>query len=273
MNFDNVFVLGGDKRSRYIAEYYRNTALCVTDLTASMTESDRKKLADADLVILGLPAVLNGMVNMPLADFSLPFDKLLDLLGDKTKVAGGRFDKNSRELMEKKNIKWADYSEDEIFQLENAFYTAEGAVSSLIGNTESSLWGMNILITGGGRIARALCSILRGYSCKISVYARNPIVRTSFALDGFEALDSLTNLKGFDAVINTVPADIFPKSIMETLGKDAVVLDLSQRPGYVSKTLCEELGLGLLYLPGIPLTSAPRSAGISASRAAERIFK
>ncbi len=273
MNFDNVFVLGGDKRSRYIAEYFKNTALCLTDLTSSLTESDRKKLADADLVILGLPAVLNGMVNMPLADFSLPFDKLLTLLGEKTKVAGGRFDKNSRELMEKKNIRWADYSEDEIFQLENAFYTAEGAVSTLVANTESSLWGMNILITGGGRIAKALCSILSSCSCRVSVYARNPVVRTSFALGGFETLDFLKNLEGFDAVINTVPADIFSDGVMKTLGRDSIVVDLSQRPGYVSKTLCEELGLKLLYLPGIPLTSAPRSAGISAARAAERIFK
>lgn len=273
MNFDNVFVLGGDKRSRYIAEYFRNTALCLTDLTAAMTKSDEKKLADADLVILGLPATLNGMVNTPLADFDLPFEKLLDMVGEKTILAGGRFDKDARELMENKNIKWTDYSEDEIFQLENAFYTAEGAVSALVENTESSLWGMNILITGGGRIAKSLCSILGGVSCKISVYARNPIVRTSFALDGFGTVDSLANPEEYDAVINTVPADIFSETVMEKVRKDAIIIDLSQRPGYVSKKLCDELGLRLLYLPGIPLKSAPRSAGISAARAVERIFK
>lgn len=273
MNFDNVFVLGGDKRSRYIAEYYRDTALHLADCTASFCEGDKKRLANADLVILGLPAVIKGMINMPFLDFDLPFEELLDMLGDKTRVAGGRFDKNSIELMESRGIIWADYSEDEIFQLENAFYTAEGTLDALITNTESSLWGMNILIAGGGRIAKALCTLLSGCPSNVSVYARNPAVRTAFALGGYETPDCLDNLSRFDVLINTVPADIFPKTVLQTLSRDSLVMDLSQRPGYISKELCKELGLKLLYLPGIPLTSAPRSAGISASKAVERIFK
>lgn len=227
----------------------------------------------ADVVVLGLPAVKGGMVNMPLGNTELEFAQLLDACRKGAFVAGGRFTFREEEAAAKHSVTLADYSDDEIFQIENAFYTAEGAICALIANTSRSLCGMRVLLTGYGRISKALCSLLSSAPCSITVYARSAEQRAWCEAQGIQTLTTLEDLSGFDAVINTVPADILPGRGLSTLSKEAVVIDLSASPGYVDKQACKELGLNLIYLPGLPLTSAPCSAGETAARAIERMYR
>ena len=268
----NISVLGGDKRSLYAAEYFKSKEY-LTDVFCEDFPSDyHSALSRADVVFLGLPAVKDGLVNIPLSRCRLEFRELLAVCKKGAVIAAGRLTNEQRDIIEASGLRWTDYSEDEIFQLENALYTAEGALASLIQATSGSLRDMKILITGGGRISKALCSILASMPCEVCVYARNPLQRCTFALWGRETYDALGSLGDFDAVINTVPCDILTRDILSTAKEDTPIIDLSARPGYVNKEICRSLGLRLIYLPGIPLLSAPRSAGISAAMAAERMF-
>jgi len=267
----NIFLCGGDKRSVYMAEYFSGEGYKVDTYGHGHGES-LEGILRADMIVLGLPAVKNGMVNMPLCDKELPFDELLAMCPKDALLTGGRFTQKDLSLAKEHNIRIKDYSEDEIFQLENALYTAEGTLCAMIENTPCSLCGMKILVTGGGRISKALGSLLACAPCKVSFYARSELQRIFFAMQGYDVLSCLADLSEFDVVINTVPADILSRDALKMLKKDSVIIDLSERPGFVDKEACAELGIKLVYLPGLPLASAPRSAGITAAGAAERIL-
>lgn len=267
-----VFVCGGDKRSVYMARYFEKEGYSVDTFGLGIGDESLLGLKDADMLVMGLPAVKNGMVNMPLSNGTLAFDTLIESCSEGTRIAGGRFTPEDTAAIERRGLICADYSEDEIFRVENALYTAEGTLCAIIQNTDKSLCGMKLLVLGGGRISKALCALLAGAPCSMTVYARSPLQRSFFTMRGIKTYDTPDTLNGFDVIINTIPADILPYDILKNADKDSLIIDLSARPGYVNKEACKELGIRLMYLPGIPLTSAPCSAGISAARAAERML-
>ncbi len=271
MALDSVFVCGADLRLRYIADYFRAAGYKVYTFGLEERGERVENARVCDTVFLGLPALKDGFVSLD--DGAISFNELLSYIKRGAYLFGGRLSKNDILLAQEHEIKAFDYSEDEIFQTQNALYTAEGALSTLIQNTDISICGMRILVVGGGRIAKAFCALTSGMPCKTDVYARSDVQRTFFSMRGHTVVSSLKDLSRYDAVVNTVPAHIFPIELLSTLKKDSVTLDLSQRPGYVPKDIFEKLGLKLLYLPGIPKKSAPRSAGIAAAQAAERMLE
>ena len=270
---EEIFVCGGDKRSEYIKEYFEKMGYRVRTFGHGKEGENLKDAKKCDITVLGLPALKDGQVYMPLSQKKVTFGELLSALKSGSYLFGGRFTDSDISLAASFGITAIDYSEDEIFQTENALYTAEGALSTIVDNTDISLCGMKILVTGGGRISKAFCSLLGNVPCSADVYARRELQRTFFTMRGNKTLHALSSLSGYDVVVNTIPAGVFSREILATLDENALVVDLSARPGYVPKDICDELGIKLLYLPGIPLRSAPRSAGIAAAKAVERMYR
>ncbi len=270
LKIKNVFVCGGDARSIYMAEYFAGQGYSVTTFGIGGQNEDFDGIKSAGIVALGLPAVKEGNVYMPLSDCSLPFGELLNNCCPGTVVCGGRFNRQDYCMAEDAKVTLMDYSEDEIFCTENALYTAEGALAELIKSGPCSLLHTRVLIVGYGRIGRALCNIMQSRVYSITVYARRQESRTVCEVSGIATIEDPAEAGRFDAIINTVPANILTSDILASVRKDCLVMDLSARPGYVDKELCNANGLKLLYLPGIPLKSAPKSAGISAAKAIER---
>lgn len=270
---EGVFVCGGDLRSEYIKEYFEKCGLPVSSFGHGKESESLEYAKKCDVTVLGLPAVKDGNLYMPRSDIKLTFSELLSNLKRGSYLFGGRLSSHDIALASSFGITAIDYSEDEIFQTENALYTAEGALCTIIENTDISLCGMRILVTGGGRISKALCALLANVPCTTDVYARRELQRTFFSMRGHRVMDQLTSLAGYDVVVNTIPADVFPRELVATMDSGTLVIDLSARPGYVPKDMCAEYGLKLCYLPGIPLKSAPRSAGIAAAKAVERMYR
>ena len=265
-----IFVLGGDKRSEYIAGYFAGKGYEVAGFGVGNYNENPDEIKNADIIVLGLPAIKDNFVNMPFSEDKITFTKLLKKCSKGSVVAGGRFKSEDYLLAQKAGVVLWDYSEDEIFKSENAFYTAEGIVKHIVENTQRSVAHLGILVTGYGRISRELCRLLSVWPCSLTVYARKELARSHCGFQGINTISELDNLSGYDVIVNTVPADIFTEYIISTVKKDALILDVSARPGFVNKEMCAHYGVKLLYLPGIPLTSAPQSAGITAAKAIER---
>ena len=270
---DRVFVCGGDMRSVYIKEHLENCGYRVSVFGHGKEEETMRDSKNCNIVVLGLPALKDGMVYMPMSDKKLSFPELLSSLKTGSYLFGGRLSSSDIALAASFGITALDYSEDEIFQTENALYTAEGALCAIIENTDISLCGMRILVLGGGRIAKALCALLANAPCDVDVYARRALQRTFFSMRGNGVWEEIPNFSAYDVVVNTIPVDIFPERIVATATEGTLMLDLSARPGYVPKDICEKYGLNLCYMPGIPLKSAPRSAGIAAANALCRMYR
>lgn len=279
---DKILVCGGDMRSIYMADLFEkkgySVQICMTDehqIAGYDFECTNIKdgIRGAAMIILGLPAVKNDMtVNCPLSKEKTLFEQILKRADKKTVVAGGRFSAAARIMAADYGIMLLDYSTDEVFQIENAFYTAEGAVEAIIKNTVRSLGELKILIAGYGRISRALTKFLSVLGSDITVYARKAEQRAWAKMHGVKTIDKIGVLDKYDVVINTAPSELFGRESISTAQKDALFMDLSARPGYVSREICEECGVKLIFLPGLPAVSAPRSAGEAAARAVIRMY-
>ena len=268
MDGKRIFVYGGDLRSVYMAEFFKKMGYPVVfgghDADGHGSLED---VSGCTALVLGLPAIRDGYVYTPNWQGKTKLEDILCRADKNMLVAGGKFTLGDRETADKYNVRLFDYADDEVFQTENAFYTAEGALSVLISNTSRSLREQRVLVAGYGRIAEVLSSMLFLMGCSVEVYARSPIARAKCQNKGAKALGVLDGLNRYDAIINTVPADIFSEELLSFVKKDSVIIDLSARPGYVDKGICQKLNIKLIYLPGLPLSSAPCSAGEAAARA------
>jgi dipicolinate synthase subunit A len=270
---EKVFVCGGDIRSIYIADFFKSNGYLVK--TFGLEKDGKESLddvKDADIVILGLPAVTDGIINMPLSSYRLELDRLIEMCKKGTFISGGRIRREDFCKAERCGTNLTDYSEDELFMVENAFYTAEGAVCEIVKNTAKSLCNMKILIVGSGRISKAICTLLSSSPACLTVSARSKVKMQDFVHMGINTLWPVEDMSEYDVIVNTVPAEILTEKSLSTIKNDTVILDLSARPGYVNKDVCHKYNINLLCLPGIPKLSAPRSAGESAARAVMRMY-
>ncbi len=270
MRAKNIFVCGGDIRSKYIAQYFKSKNYQVTTFGHGESGESYEGLQSADVVVLGLPATKEDRVYMPMSQEKLFFSELLHRCSPNAIVCGGRFASANRLEADRRKIRLWDYSEDEIFQLENAFYTAEGALARIIENTAISAGHCSILVAGYGRIGKALATLMSGSFWHLCIYARRAESRAEIGAKGINTISEVSNLGEYDVIINTVPHGIFDEASLSTIRTEALIMDLSASPGYVDKALCQKLSKKLMYLPGVPLWSAPQSAGTSAAKAVER---
>ena len=68
-------------------------------------------------------------------------------------------------------------------------------------------------------------------------------------------------LPGFDAVINTIPAPVLPRTLLQRLPAGALIIDLASLPGGTDFAAAEELGLHAEHALALPGRCAPQTAG------------
>ena len=68
-------------------------------------------------------------------------------------------------------------------------------------------------------------------------------------------------LHDFDIIINTVPSCILGKSELAKIRKDALIIDVSSKPGGVDFARAAELSLNVIWALSLPGKVAPQTAG------------
>ncbi len=151
------------------------------------------------------------------------------------------------------------YYEDEIYAIENAALTAEGALELLMRRSNRALGGMEVLVVGFGRIGGFLAGMLASLGAHVTVAARGEAARASARSRGLDAVD-ITHIPGsYDAVVNTVPAPVLAGDY-----GGALCMDLASAPGGWQDDT------PVLKAPGLPGMYAPKAA---ADVMAEAIYR
>ena len=153
------------------------------------------------------------------------------------------------------------YYKDEVFIIENAALTAEGAVALLMRRSDRAVMGMRVLVAGYGRIGSLLAGMLSSLGADVTVCARSPAARATARAFGYRAVDFGRLDATYDAVINTVPARVLAGDY-----GGAVCIDLASAPGGWA---VGEDG-AVIRAPGLPGLYAPRAA---ADAMAEAIYR
>ena len=157
-----------------------------------------------------------------------------------------------------------DYFQRPELECLNAVPTAEGCLALLLQLRRRTIWESDFLVLGYGRIGRAVARRLDLLGGHTTVAARNAVQRANARCAGHRAapLDRLPVLLAkHDTVINTIPAPVLPRKMLEKLPRGALVIDLASLPGGTDFDAAEALGIQAEHALALPGKCAPDTAG------------
>lgn len=266
-----VAVIGGDKRQVSLCallarEGHRVRCFALEKAALPLRAEQAGCLLScvygAEWVLLGIPSEKGGTVFAPLSVQTITMEELLGALWPGQVLCGGGFSAQSSLAAVRGGLRVYDLLRRRDYAVGNAALTAEGALSLLVQNSEESLLGSRVLVTGWGRIASLLAPRLRAMGALVTVAARKAGDRAMAAAQGLDAcrFDELEPLAGeLDFVVNTVPAPVLSDALLTKLRSGTLLLELASSPGF-DRDRAQTLGLRPLYAPGLPGQFAPESA-------------
>ncbi len=171
------------------------------------------------------------------------------------------------------SIRYIDIAADETFAVKNAVPTAEGALMLILENSDRTVMGMNVAITGFGRIGRILAKMLHSLGAGVHVIARNPIDRAwAMGYESYGLEDMKEVFLKCGTVVNTVPAHIIGRDELDALACGSLIIELASHPYGFDEEMAKELGHRVILAPGLPAKTAPYSAAEFMADAIERLI-
>ncbi len=260
---DNRYLfIGGDRRiifaAKALAERHSVAAL---GLSAFLPQPEGKY----HNIVLPLPfSREEGFLNAPLSNEKLPLTLIADYAAEGATVFSGGTSPLLRDLCREHDLRLIDYFAYEPLVITNAALTAEAAVSLLIQNTDYSLDGSDIIITGGGRIAQLTARFLKPFGANITVCARSAEQRTRARTEhcrtaGIAELSALCEKA--DIIVNTVPASLFSPQDFRCMKAGALFMELATRRPSPEKGYAVQYGIRFIDAAGLPGAYSPKTAG------------
>ena len=256
--------LGGDIRQKYASDYLSKRRIeseAVCDVV--LDEEMRQRIETTDALVLPLPVVKIGKYLNTHNNIKIEINEIIPYISNNQIVFGGMVGSELRNCLEQNGITVFDYYEEETFKIYNAFLSAEGAIFYAKGRMNRSIHGSHIAIMGYGRIGKILSHLLHAQGAKISVITRKELDRVWSDLSGFssENINCGVNIKKYDLIFNTIPANIFTEEILQSITDKTLIIDISSYPYGISDKLLEKHDLNYYREPSIPGRYAPQSAG------------
>ena len=267
----NIFgIIGGDERQIYLArsmqaDGHEVLVCCLENArgTSGLCQTGLHSLVErCGIIILPLPATRDGChLNTPLSNLEVWLDDDFARLFLNSRVFGGMLPRLTATSDLWRGIDARDYYSREELVTGNAYLTAEGAIGLAVQEYEGGLGGSSCLVTGYGRIGKALCGMLRGMGARVSCSARRASDLTAIRATGCRALgyDELT--RPFDIIFNTVPARVLDAAILESQREDTLIIELASAPGGIDLETAGSLGLRVLAAPSLPGRMSPKASG------------
>lgn len=268
-----VLLAGGDRRSTELARLLAaRPEFLVSALGLGEGLPRPEEGFQADILILPVPATSDGVcLEAPQAGEKLPIETALSYLKPGGKVYGGLTGagKGIPALCAERGADFTDFLADGTFTRLNAEATAEIMLALLILDLPVCLPEAEVVVLGGGRIAKGLARRLIACGAGCTLAARNPAQRAEAEALGAETapLDRLSDiLPGADAVLNTIPAPVVDGETAARIPPEALVYELASAPGgFTPEALRIRAVKPALSLPG-------KYAPLSCARWMERLI-
>ena len=269
----HFWVLGGDLRQVKLARLLQEDGHSVQTYAmehrpdpGSLPGSDTiRGIEQADCVILPLPMTgERGLLNCALSDLHVSADEIFAHLIPGQLVCAGKVPPKFRVLAERKGLILRDYFEREELAVANAVPTAEGAIQIAMEELPTTLFGLDVLIIGYGRLGKILAHRLKGLGAQVTVSTRKYSDLAWIEAYGYrpERTDQLTGWLGvYDLIINTVPTRIIGEAQLADLKENSLVIDLASSPGGVDRTAAAQQGVKVIWALSLPGKAAPDSSG------------
>ncbi len=264
-------VIGGDRRQNCLAElllrdgHQVGTALMGAEPGSPLMDQLKRALEDASYVVLPMPVSSDGeTLNAPQETEKVGLRELIRQLHPGQRILAGRVDEALRGIASEGGFPVADYFTLEGLTVRNAAITAEGALQVLLEKLPVTMQGTRVLIVGFGRIGKLLALKLHALEAEVTVTARRPGDMAWAQALGLKCMDTgklKDRLRGFRAVVNTVPAQVLDSERLRELDAGCLCIELASEPGGFDLETARRLGLNAVRASGLPGKTASESAG------------
>jgi len=261
----NIVFIGGDRRMIFAAKRLSVRYNCAL-------------YGFGDIDVKGLTRAEKGSrfdcAVLPILTGNTRFDPeiLTDFLEPDSAVFAGRVPPELPEFCERHGLELYDYLKREEFAVMNAVLTAEAAAGIAIRETESSVFGANVLVLGFGRIGKLVSRYFVSLGAKVTAAARKPSDLAWIRANGYNAVN-ITDaaqlsqaLSGADIILNTVPAPILSGNVSEAVRPEALLIELASVPCTDGTESFRTVKAG-----GLPGKTAPITAGCIIAETIENI--
>lgn len=266
-------IIGGDMRNVYLADLLKKDYQYVeiygfekSGKPWALKNSPLDFVLEGSRVVVGgIPLMSdNGFLNMPLSKEKLCFSEFLEKIPEDAHLIAGMIPASLKEQLEQKKVKCTDLLDREEMAVLNAAVTAEGAVGILLQEMPITLLGSRVLVVGYGRIGKNLARLLHDFGADVWAAARKYSDIAWIEAHGYKPVP-MHQLARFvsdmDAIVNTVPALVITKDILEKVRADCFLLDLASAPGGIDFKGAEAFGIKVRWALSLPGKVAPMTAG------------
>lgn len=281
-NIYDFGIIGGDLRQVYMAQILAEQGyrVCVYGLCKEISQDMQtnvkngepvlceKSMADAvqksGIIIAPIPMTKNKKdLNNQAGKDDLGLNELAEALKEGQYFFAGCIPDGFRDKAADNGVVCCDFMKKEELALYNSIATAEGAIAEAIQKSPLNLHRNECLVLGYGKCGKTLAAYLKGMFCRVTVCARRPDVRSEASILADEVIsfdDIPDNLKQYSFIFNTIPNMIMDRSLLMSVKKQAIIIDIASAPGGVDFTAAKELGIPAWLCPGLPGKYAPESS-------------
>jgi dipicolinate synthase subunit A len=273
MSLAKYTVIGGDLRNVKLAEAiaadgnpvnifgFRNAGF---ESHISENKDLQEAIDDSEIVIGPIPCSNdNETLNAPFHPEKIQMNEVFRTMKKNQLFIAGRISEKIANLAKAYNVYAVDMLEREEMAVLNAIPTAEGAIQIAMEELPITLNGSQVLILGYGRIGKVLSRMLAGIGAVVTVEARKYSDLAWIKANGQKSvyINDLKTVTGkMDLIVNTIPHKILDSDLLETLGKDCLVIDLASKPGGVDFEKAKALGIKVIWALSLPGKVAPVTA-------------
>lgn len=143
------------------------------------------------------------------------------------------------------------------FRRKNSVYTAEGALSIAITETDTALCDSLVSVLGYGFLGKECAGLFSRAGANIMVFSENPTELLTAAKDGYSAykLTELSNL-GSNLLLNTIPYPVLDKLDVTMFPNPCLLIELASIP-CITK---EADNIRIISAGALPSRFSPKSA-------------
>lgn len=272
-----IAIVAGDRREQEIARLAAATGAEVRAYGfpwpdegiegVTRAASAAEALAGAEIALFPIPGIApDGALFAPFTEERIvPTQDMLAAMKQPADIILGWPDDKLKAACEDLNIPLHEYEHDRDLMLLRGPAIVEGMLRVIIENTDITIHKANIVMVGYGTIGELAARTLVALGANVTVAARNPVQRAAAHAAGAEAaeLTALPDvLADTDILINSVPVQLVPRALLETMPRHALLVDLAAPPGGIDQEGAKALGLKYNWARGMG-SRAPVTVGRS----------
>ncbi|WPX09705.1 dipicolinate synthase subunit DpsA [Anaerocellum danielii] len=272
----HIGVIGGDQRILILAETLSENGfdvlLWATDKSKAFNSPNitfaksLDEIIEKSKVLVGpIPFTQDGKyIFTPLSQQLVEIQSLIEKLSGKNIVlVASVIPESVKNFCKEKDVNFFDLYEKEELAILNAIPTVEGCLMIAIEKMPVTLHSSNILILGYGRIGKLLAKTLKGFEANIYVASRKSSDLTWCKALGFlpvHLCDIAKYINKMDLIVNTIPAMVVTKEMIDKIRDDTLIIDLASKPGGVDFEYAKKKGIEVVHALSLPGRVAPVTA-------------